>query len=264
MIEREDILRTRRAHRRACVAAAIALVGLAGCGGSSNSSDEIVARVAGVGSVSKATLAHWTGVEAVVLYQETPLGPVPKGVLPDPPSYGACIAFLRETGQRLVNTGPPPTTAQLKSKCAEKLQKLRVLTLNTLLDWDWTIGAAQQLGMKVTSSEIKRRYEEVSGRLFPAKGELASYLERTGQTVPDMLFRAKVQLFEVKQAARLAELEKLIPKNLSAKKAEATLAELAKGVRTSKQWAALTSCQPGYVTSACAQYKGTEAPGYPN
>lgn len=257
-------MRTRRAHWRACVAATLVLVGLAGCGASNDSSNEIVARVAGVGSVSRAMLDHWTGVEAVVLYQETPIGPIPKGVLPDPPSYEACIAFLKKTGQKLVNAGPAPTTAQLKSKCIEKLQKLRVLTLNTLLDWDWTIGEGQLLGEKVTSSEIKRRYEEVMGRLFPAKGELATYMERTGQTVADLLFRAKVQLFEVKGAARLTELEKLVPKNLSAKQAEAALLALAKHVRTSKQWAALTSCQPGYVTSACAGYKGSEVPGYPN
>lgn len=240
----------------------VAVVGLAACGG--GSSGEIVAQIAGAGSITEATLNHWVPVEAAVLYQEVPLGPVPKGVLPDPPNYTACIAYLKSSGHKLVESGPKPTAAQLKSKCEQHLHELKVLTLNTLIDWDWTLAAGEALGMKVSEAEVRRRFTEVNDRLFPQKAEFRIYLERTHQTLADMLFRAKVQLFEIKVAASQTAAEKRLPVALTAQQRETAMRKLIAALPPSKQWAAKTSCREGFVTSACAQYTGSEAPGYPN
>lgn len=243
-------------------ATALAAGGLAACGG--GGSGGVVAQIDGVGSVTEATLNHWIPVEAAVLYQEVPGGPIPKGVLPDAPGYTACITFLSAHGPKLVESaGTKPTTQQLRRNCEQQLHKLKVLTLNTLIDWYWTLGAGAALGMKVTPAEIQARFTEVNGRLFPHKGELRAYMENTGQTMTDLLFRAKVQLFEVKESARLtAAAESLAA--LSAQQRQAALRKLFANQPPNKQWAAKTSCLPGFVTSDCKQYTGTEAPGYPN
>lgn len=242
-------------------AIAFAVVGLTACGG--GSSGEIVAQVAGVGSISKASLEHWMPVEAVLLYQESPTGPVPKGVIPDPPDYTDCIAYLKSIPLKLGETAKP-TVAQLKSRCGQRVNELRVLTLNTLVGWYWEIGAGMVLGMKASDAEIKQRLKEVNGRLFPTKTGFARYLKLTGQTVPDMLFRSKVQMFEVKIGQKRTAAEKLLPKGLTAKQRLSALVKLTESLPPGKQWVAKTSCRQGYVVSACKEYRGSLSPGLPN
>jgi foldase protein PrsA len=240
---------------------AITVVGVAGCGG--GGSDEIVARVQGVGSISKGTLEHWIPIEARLVYQEVPKRPVPKGVVPDPPTYTSCIAYLKTTKQKIVETGPKPTPAQLKSKCAHKYQEMKELALNTLIGWDWTIGMGAEAGMKASDAEARQRLEAVKKNNLPGI-PFDRYLKYTGQTLSDMLLRSRVQLFEVKFQERTIAMVKLLPKGLSAQQRQKELAKLAARLPTSKQWVAKTSCIPGYVTSSCRQYKGSEEPGIPN
>jgi hypothetical protein len=243
-------------------ATAVAVLGLSACGGGSGS-DEIVARVPGLVSISKATLEHWMPVEAVVLYQEYPTKPVPKGVIPDPPDYPACISYLR-THPQLAERHKKQTVAQLKSKCEHQYRELKVLTLNTLLVWYWTIGAGHELGIKASDAEAKLRLKETNPTYFTTDAQFKRYLKLTGQTLPDMLFRSKVQLFEVRILAKLQALEKLLPQGMTAQQRQSALTKLNDSLPPNRQWAARTTCSKGYVVSACRQYKGPEAPGLPN
>jgi foldase protein PrsA len=244
----------------ALVAVAVAIVGLAACGGGGSS--EIVARVAGVGSVSRASLEHWMPVEAVVLYQEYPKEPVPKGVIPDPPIYTACIAYSKSAPQQPVASGPKPTTAQLKSKCALKYRELKELTLNTLIAWYWTIAAGKALGMSASGAEVRQRFQEVNNRAFPKPGEFARYLKLTGQNVSDMLFRYRVQAFEAKLIDKLTALKTL--KGLTSQERRAALVQFNENLPPNKQWAARTTCRKGYIVSACKEYRGSQPPAIPN
>ena len=251
----------RRSHCISVVSAiAIALGGVTACGGSS---DEVVAQVAGVGSVSKSMVEHWIPIQARLIYQVVPTRPVPRGVVPDPPTYTACIAYLQTTKQKIAETGPRATTAELRRKCAVKYQEMKANALNLLITWDWTIGQGLRAGMKVSDAEARQRIEALK------KGDLAGvdfkkYLKYTGQTQSDMLLRAKVQLFEVKLNQRLQAMAKQLPKGLTAQQQRAAMAKLAATLLTDKQWAARTSCSSGYVTSSCKQYKGPLPPGAPS
>jgi hypothetical protein len=71
---------------------------LAACGGSSsNSGSEVVVTVAGHPAVTKAMLAHYLSVYAITSRTAFPgpQQPVPKGEIPDPPNYTACIQFMK-------------------------------------------------------------------------------------------------------------------------------------------------------------------------
>jgi foldase protein PrsA len=239
---------------------ALVLVCLAGCGGG-GSSDPAVAQVAGVGTISEATLKHWMSVEAIVFYQEYPTGPAPKGVLPDPPNYTACIAFLKSMSSKLVESDAKPTAAQLKSQCIQELHKIKELTLDQLIQWDWTIEQGKSLGLKTTAAEINERYQQVNAKLFPRQGEFARYLEWTGQTHADMLFRARVQLLEVKQAEVISAAVKRISTKLTAEQQKAALEKLVPGLLSTAQLIERTSCGKGFVTSDCKQHTGSSASG---
>ena len=238
-------------------AAVITIAGLAGCGGgTSGGTVAEVSGAAGVASISKDLLRHWTSVEAVLLYNEQPTAPVPKGLIPDPPLYTACIAYLEMTPAKPGETGPKPTAVQLRGKCAQRYKALQVLTLNTLIGWYWTIDAGTAAGIRTSDQEVRHRLEEVSKRLFPQKGQFATYLKRTGQTIPDMLLRSRVQLFEVKISEKGTAMQKA--------GGTAAVVRFARGLPPGKQWAAKTTCSKGYVVSACKEYTGSEAPGVPN
>jgi hypothetical protein len=239
-------------------AVVFAVAGLTACGGGS---DEVVARVAGVGSISKATLEHWMPIEAVLIYQEFPTRPIPKGVIPDPPDFTGCIAYLKSLS--LKSGEAKSTVAQLKTRCTQRVNELRVITLNALLGWYWTIGAGMALGMKASDAEIRQRLKEVNGRFFPTKGSFARYLKLTRETVPDMLFRSKVQVFEVKIGHEQAAAMKRLPKGLTVAQRQSALAKLTEN-SAPKRWAARTSCREGYVVSGCKEYRGSLAPGLPN
>jgi hypothetical protein len=241
---------------------AFATCGLTACGG--NSSNGVAAKIAGVGSISKATLDHWIPVEAVVIYEEDPKAPVPRGLIPDAPRFSACIAYLAATPQKLIESGPRATTAQLKRRCIQRQDELRVLTLNTLIGWDWTMGTGVALGMKVSDAQARQRLAEVNKRSFPRPGEFAKYLKLTRQTVADMLFRSKVQEFEAKIAQAQKAVEAQLPSNLTAKQRQDAIAESPDSPKLRNGWVAKTTCSRGYVVSACKEYRGPLAPGTPN
>jgi hypothetical protein len=241
----------------------VAVAGLTACGG--GKSDVVVARVSGVGAISKATLDHWIPIEAVVIYREHPAKPVPKGLIPDPPDYPDCIAYLKVTPQKVVETGPKPSIPQLKLKCIQRYRELKELTLNTLIGWDWTLGAGIELGLTVSDAEARQWLKDENKKFYPKDGEFAKYLRLTGQTVSDLLFRSKVQLAEVKLVKKRTALEKSTPKGLTARQQQETpVVKFSRAMPPSKGWAARTTCLKGYVVSACKEYTGSESPGLPN
>ena len=254
----------RKATRSLAVLAtlAVAIVGMDSCGGSAG--EVVVARLSGVGAITKAMLDHWIQIEAVLLYQESPSKPVPRGVMPDPPAYPACIAFLGTTRQKIAESGPKPTAKELKRKCAQKYQYLKELALNTLINWHWTLGNGAAVGMKVSDAEVDKRIAAIKAVSFPKPKEFDKYLRLTKETADDMRFRAKVQLVEVKFQEKLSGFRKSLPKSVTAQQQQAAFAKLAQSWPTPKQWALKTSCRKGYVTSDCRQYHGPLPTGTPN
>jgi hypothetical protein len=240
----------------------IALAGASSCGGGSN---EIVARVTGVGSIDRATVEHWIPIQARLAHTVVPRRPIPAGVVPDPPDYKACVAYLKKTGQEIVEKGPKPTAAALKRKCAQSYQAVKASVLNLLIGSDWTFGNAAAAGMKVTPQEIKQRFELVKKNdLRMSDKEYLKYLKYTGQTLSDMMLRSKVQLIEARIQARVFAVAKRLPKGLTEEQRQAALMKPTAAMPTIKEWVTRTSCRPGFVTSSCKQYKGTLPPGFPN
>jgi hypothetical protein len=236
-------------------AAALAAFGLAACSGSSS---ETVAQIDGVGSISRGTLEHWIPIEARLVYAAVPKRPVPAGAVPSPPSYSACIAFLRTQQRSLEAAGPEPTTAQLKRACAAQYAQLEQTVLDLLITWDWTLGAAAATGVRVTDAETDDRLAEIE-KTELAFVSLGKYLKYTGQTLGDMLLRTKVELLQAKQQRALVALVEHASRGLSASQRLAAVAKLESRARTTAQWIALTSCRPGYVSPDCKQYKGSSA-----
>jgi hypothetical protein len=76
----------------------------------------------------------------------------------------------------------------------------------------------------------------------------------------DLLFRSRVQLFEVEITSRVKRILAKLPKGLTERQRQIVYVNLAHTYLATKHWVAKTSCRKGYVVSACKQYTGSEAP----
>lgn len=252
-------------RRRPLVRLAVALAGaaaLAGCG-TGQSADSPVASVKGVAQISDATLTHWMPVEAHVIYSEKPSQAPPAGVMPDPPEYRACTAFL---AKYLAVNAPRAVkgAAALKRTCAKQYRELKVITLNTLIGWYWVIGQGEALGVTVTQKEVNERLMTVNKRLFATAQDFENYLRWTDETLSDMLFRSRVQLFETRIRERTLAEAKRAEAIRSPTQRQAALNRISEALSPQQRWVARTSCRAGFVVSSCAEYKGPLSPGLPD
>ncbi len=220
----------------------LATLGIAGavasCGGSASTAPVI--EVQGH-TISQADFSHWLSVTAIRDYELQPQRPVPHWVLPSPPPHTACVAHLRG--------GPHGLSAtEARAQCERQYRELRQQVLYDLTSAEWIISEGEDLGIKVTAAEVKKRSEQVKRNLFPSNAAFQIYLRYTGETARDQLFRSEIKLYEAKQEAReLAELQSgRIRQQDLARRTEAFL----------HKWTARTNCEPGYVIANCKQYRG--------
>jgi hypothetical protein len=222
--------------------------GLSACGGATR--QIVVARV-GSDAITLSNLERWTAIEAALAYAVEPTGPTPSGVVPDPPEYVKCIAYLRtvtkpEPGQ------PKLTTKQLKRLCAEKHERLRRHILDILLIHDWLKGEAAERGVKLTNPEI----ETVLHRVAPTPAALHRYLSINGERLADERLIIERDLFDTK-LQQIMEARMKHEGLKSERQRDRALVKVATAF--TDKWAARTYCRAGYVVSECRQYRGARS-----
>jgi hypothetical protein len=223
----------------------ICTLGLSACGDAARQT--VVARV-GSDSITLSNLERWTAIEAALAYAVEPKGPTPSGVVPDPPDYVDCIAYLRRTTQPTPGQ-PKSSTKQLKRVCADKHERLRRHILDILLVHDWLKGEAAERGIELTNAE----FETLLHRVAPTRAALKRYLSITGERMADEHLIIERDLFDSK-LQHLTE-EQIKHEGLTSEhQREQALIKAA--TEFTNKWAAKTYCHPGFVVSECKQYKG--------
>lgn len=238
--------------RRALAAGAVALAaaGAGGCAGSARTT--VVAEVHGH-AITRAMLDHWTHVTAIRDFRLTPLAPVPRWVLPDPPAYTRCVAHLELVAHRPAAPRPIPTAAQLKAQCRQQYAILRRQVLDSLITGEWLISEGEARGLRPPRSAFAQWFERLWRSELTTRARLGKYMAATGETLSDIRFRAKIKAYStaiegqygLTLGAYRPRLERRYVRFL------ATLPE---------KWARMTSCRRGYVVPNCRQYRGPIPP----
>lgn len=224
----------------ACLAVIVLTLAWSGCGATSG----VVVQV-GPRAISRAMLDHWLPIQATLLYKLKPSKPVPKGVVPDPPNYTNCIAFLAASTPKFLEGPTKATNAQLKARCRKQYQTVLQTVLDFLIEDYWVIGEGAERGLKVTEREARQWLATVERVEYPAPGEFHLYLRYSGETIADMLFRARVKLLE----------QKLAQAQMAGKgKQQGERALIRFGEEHAKKWLAKTTCRGAYVAPDCRQY----------
>lgn len=178
--------------------AAVAVVALlvAGCGGGVPANS--VARV-GDNLISKTDFQHWMKVAATSAQQQQG-GDASTTAVPQPPDYKACIAQTRKNLPKPAKGQPKVTDSQLKSQCAQQYKQLKDSVLQFLISSHWILGQADEMGIDATDAEVNKQFEQTEKQSFPKNTdkEFAKFLEQSGQTKADILFRVKLDVLSNK------------------------------------------------------------------
>jgi len=213
----------------------------------------VVARV-GSNFIAKQTLEHWIGVQAVIQYQPGPTRPVPRGLVPKPPGYRDCIAYLAAIAMAK-QTGPVPDAAQLKDQCEQEHEALLQQMLEMLITHYWVKEEAAKAGVAVTTREIRQALR----RRFPTEAKLHRYLAFTRQHASDerLMLEDKLLLVRWQHAslpvyARLRRSKR--PESAQmATEVDSELQELSDDMTES--WTPRTLCRARYVVTLCSEYQ---------
>ncbi|HYH57994.1 MAG TPA: peptidyl-prolyl cis-trans isomerase [Thermoleophilaceae bacterium] len=177
-----------------------ALAGLSliatGCG------DELPSdAVAEVGDtvISEEEFDHW--LQAAAKGQQPPgTGEV---VVPDPPDFTECVAAKKK------QPAPPgaekPTDDQLKDQCEQEFDALKQQVMQFLISAEWIQQEAEDRDIEVTEEEVQKQFEDQKKQSFPNEKDYQQFLETSGQTEDDLLFRVRLDVLSNKVREAIIE-----------------------------------------------------------
>jgi foldase protein PrsA len=211
--------RTTKALSNVCgpsaVAMAIASLTLAACGGGGKASVErsshqttsapalprapggVVARVGSI-AITQAAYERWFAAEVAT---EVPAF----RVAPIPPDFTACIDRVQQAIQARKPSRPMPSQAELKSQCATRYRETRERVLNRLITDEWIVGAAEELGVKLSNLVARRSLDEYNRTQYRSEAAYRAFVRESHQTEGDLLFRHRIKLLDEAIRSRLKE-----------------------------------------------------------
>ena len=235
--------------------------------------------------ITQATFKHWLGVAAAASATTAAGQKVTKPVIPEPPSYTACIAHLQAIEPKPEKGQQAKTQAALKAECEQQYESLKQQTLGFLTSLEWVFDEAKEKGVEVSDKQVMAHFEELKREQFRKEAEFQKFLADTGQTVADLLVRVKLSMISTKlqekvtksyenvseaQIAKyysehkseylkgktqqsLEQMKSTIRQQLIAQGQQTALAKFGKELQS--RWKPRTECRPEYVVQECAQYK---------
>jgi foldase protein PrsA len=170
----------------AALAAPAAIV--AGCGGVPGNA---VAEVDGQ-AIEKSDYDHWVNVAA------RSSGQGANAAVPKPPEYTECVATKRKSTPKPAKGQPKVTDEQLKSQCKQEYEQLRDQVLQLLISFQWLQGEAEEQGIKISDSEVKKSFDQQKKQSFPKDADYQKFLKDSGQSEEDIMLQVKADLLASK------------------------------------------------------------------
>jgi hypothetical protein len=112
-----------------------------------------------------------------------------------------------------------------------------------LISSDWVLEEAQALEVHASVREVRRSFDRIRRQQFPKEKEFRAFLERSGQTVTDLLFRVKLNLLSTRIQKRV------LAGHHGALAKQRALSRFVKGFK--RKWQAQTYCAAEYASADC-------------
>ncbi len=155
--------------------------------------------------ITKAAYQHWLGIVDASSTGALPGQKAPKPVVPEPPSYSACIAHLKTIEPKPTKGQNPKTTAQYKTECEQQYKALQRAALGFLISYQWIQSEAKALGVSVSDAEVAKQFNQLKNQQFPKQAEFQKYLSSTGQRTADLLLRVKYDALSTKVGEKVRQ-----------------------------------------------------------
>jgi foldase protein PrsA len=160
----------------------VVAAGLSACGGTSG---DTVATMAG-NTISTQAFNHWMYVAAKGNASQSPGAPV---IVPnDPPNFTHCVAQVRAQIPTL--SKQPDKTIQ--ADCKQLFASLSSQVMDFLIRASWYQADAAKLHINVTNAQVQRAFQSAKNQQFPTDAQFQAFLNSSGQTLQDILFRVRV------------------------------------------------------------------------
>lgn len=198
-------------------------------------------------AISRASVEHWIPIEAVISRLVSPKQPVPKGFVPDPPHYAACIGYLKGIGRREADPGSTGSIMLIRRQCRQRYENVRRHVLEILITFQWLLGESGEQHVALSPGELERAAAQFRSANFQDEAGFQRYLKYSGESLADELL-----------VERMDPLATKLQQVLVARDGATTAGRIF--TTFPKRWAARTSCSPGYVVPDCRQYKGPLQP----
>ena len=173
----------------------VVAVAAAGCGSSVPGNS--VADVAGNPITLKA-FHHWIYVAAKSQAANQPGAPV---IVPsDPPKFTGCIAQIKAQIPTLAKA--PHKT--LQADCKQVFTQLSGEVMDFLIKAYWYQAEAAKEGVKITNAEVMKSFDTAKKQQFQQPSQFQTFLSSTGETLPDVLYRFRINTVSTKLLKALA------------------------------------------------------------
>ena len=136
---------------------------------------------------------HW--IQAAAAGQQPP-GSTGEIVVPDPPEFTECIEAKKT--QPAPPGAPKPSDDQLKELCQQEFDALKEQVMQFLISAEWIQQEAEARDIEVTDEEVQKQFEDQKNQSFPNEKQYQQFLETSGQTEEDLLFRVKLDVISNK------------------------------------------------------------------
>jgi foldase protein PrsA len=129
-------------------------------------------------------------------------------VIPDPPDFEKCVANKKKS--------PAPqgqakqTDAELKKQCKTEYDTLRREVMQFLIQSEWVQQEAEARDIEVTDAAVRKSFEEQKKQAFPTDKAYKSFLETSGMSEADILFRVKLSLLQEKLTKKVTDEAKTV------------------------------------------------------
>jgi foldase protein PrsA len=168
-------------------------IAVAACG--SGVPGNSVADVAG-NPITLRAFDHWLYVAAKSQASQNPGAPV---IVPnDPPNFTNCIAQVRKEVPTLAKT----PDKQIKADCKQLFTSYANQVMDFLIKAYWYQAEAARDHITVTNAQVQKTFNTAKKSQFPSASQFNTFLTQTGQTLPDILFRFRVNDIFMKLLAK--------------------------------------------------------------
>jgi foldase protein PrsA len=126
-----------------------------------------------------------------------------QAAVPDPPEFTKCVAAKKK--QPLPEGQKRSSDAQLTKQCEQEYDTLEREVMQFLIQAEWVQQEAEKRDVKVSEQEIKRSFEDQKKQAFPTDKAYQQFLETSGMSEEDILFRVRLDQLQQKLTQKVTE-----------------------------------------------------------